>query len=112
MPHEPRQRVGEHPAVAVTILPDNMRAGMLETLLCESFADEHVNTCIDAFFKCVEESQGHAVRRPEKARARVFLATRPDPHLSVGVAAKRGYWNLDHAALEPVLTFLRDAIAP
>lgn len=108
VPDAPGQRAGEHPAVAVMILPDNKQAGMLETLLCESFADDPVNTCINSFFQCLEKSQGHAAYRPFKARARVFLATRPDPHLSVGVAAKRGYWNLDHTALEPIRTFLHE----
>ena len=62
---------------------------MLETLLCETFGEEDVCTCIDEFFACVKELQGADPRKPFKARARVYLATKPDPHLSVGVAAKR-----------------------
>ena len=51
------------------VLPGDNQAGMLETLLCETFRDEGVCTCIDTFFKCVEEVQREAVHRPYKARA-------------------------------------------
>ena len=102
------QRAGIHPAVTVMVLPGNNRDGMLETLLCETFANEDVHTCIDSFFECVEKLQGKPVHRPEKARARAYLATKHDPHLSVGVAAKRGYWNLDHPVLQPLCVFLRN----
>ena len=78
---------------------------MLETLLCKTFAGSGVDGCIDGFFRCAEES-GSAIHRPDKARARAFLATMPDPHLSVGVAAKRGCWDLDHGAFDRVRNFL------
>ena len=112
VPDQTGQRVGGPPAVTVMILPGDNRTGMLETLLCETFGDEGVRTCIDEFFQCVETLQG-AVNRREKARSRAYLATKPDPHLSIGVAAKRGYWNLDHPVLHPLRTFLQDiTVAP
>ena len=107
VPDRTGERVGEHPAVTVMVLPGDDQAGMLETLLCETFRDEDVCTCIDTFFKCVEEVQREAVHRPFKAHVRAYLATRRDPHLSIGVAAQRqGYWNLDHPALQPLCQFL------
>lgn len=105
VPARPGERTGANPAVTVLILPDGSHAGMLETLLCESFADTPVDECINAFFECAE-ALGESVNRPHKARARAYLATKPDPHLSVGVAAKRGYWNLDHDAFGNVRDFL------
>ncbi len=95
----------ERAAVAVLILPGGNREGMLETLLCETFAGFPVDRCIGGFLQCVEESNGPP-RRPDKARAHAYLATKPDPHVSVGVAAKKKYWDLDHAALEGVRAFL------
>ena len=47
----------------------------------------------------------------DKARAHAFIATKPDPHVSVGVAARKKYWNLDHPALTPVCDFLRSVVA-
>ena len=95
----------DRPEVAVLILPGGDREGMLETLLCRTFAGTPVDRCIDDFLRCVEESNEPS-RRPDKARAHAYLATKPQPHVSVGVAAQKGYWNLDHAALDGVRGFL------
>ena len=104
-PDSPGERTGADPSVTVLILPDGKRKGMLETLLCESFAGTPVDECIDGFFECVE-AVGESVKRPDKARAWAYLTTMPDPHHSVGVAAKRGYWDLDHDAFGNVRDFL------
>ena len=96
------------PSVSVLILPGQGESGMLETLLCKTFKNTPEHDCIDAFFSCVEEKRPNLkISRPDKARARVFLATKEKPYSSVGVAAKEGYWNLDHEALEPARRFLK-----
>ena len=99
------QSSGTAPAVNVFILPGDGGDGMLETLLCRTIAGTAVDRCIDSFFRCAGES-GNPIHRPDKARARTYLATTPDPHLSVGVAAKRNRWNLDHDAFDGVRRFL------
>lgn len=116
VPDRPEQLAGERPALSVLILPGDGQQGMLETLLCRTFAGSGMDRCIDGFFRCAEESTtpdphvsvGVAAKRgrPDKARARAYLATKPDPRLSVGVAAKRGYWDLDHGAFGRVRSFL------
>lgn len=108
VPQAAGQLLGDRPAVAVMILPGANRAGMLETLLNETLCGDQVQACIDDFFRCVEEHCGEPVRRLHKARAHAYLATKPDPHLSVGFAAKRGYWDLEHKSLEPLRAFLRE----
>ena len=90
------------PRVSVFILPDDKNPGMLETLLCRTFAGSAEDRCIDDYFACVPAS----VHRPEKARAQAWLATKPDPHVSVGVATKKGYWDLDHAVFADLRNFL------
>ena len=105
-PDRPGVRVGEHPAASVLILPGDNRPGMLETLLCETIEDTPEARCIDAFFECVEALPDVSIGRRDKARAQAWLATRPDPHVSVGVAAQKDYWDLDHAALGQVRDFL------
>ena len=105
-PAEPAVVTGDEPSVSVLVLPDGADSGMLETLLCMTFAGTAVDRCIDKLFECVEAACPEASKRPEKARCRTWLATKPDPHLSVGVAAKRGYWKLGHPAFEGVQTFL------
>lgn len=105
VPDRPGRLTGERPALSVLILPGNGQKGMLETLLCMTFAGSGVDRCIDGFFGCAEKA-GSRIHRPDKARARAYLATKPDPRLSVGVAAKRGYWDLDHGAFDGVRSFL------
>lgn len=104
-------RDGE-PAVGVMILPGQGRPGMLETLLCKTFADTLENDCIDAFFQCVEGlCPGQNTKNRDKARAYAFIATRSKPNVSVGVAAKEGLWDLDHDALAPLRQFLKSLVA-
>lgn len=106
VPNQPERRAGSSPAVTVLILPGNNRPGMLETLLNETFANTPVDDCINAFFGCVEDASGVPLQRPHKARAQAYLATKPEPHLSVGVAAKRDYWDLNHPVFDQLRQFL------
>ena len=107
VPDSPAKRTGISPAVTVLILPGDSRSGMLETLLCESFADTSVDHCINDFFTCVENLPTVSIKNPDKARAHAYLTTKPDPHFSVGVAAKKSYWDLDHNVFGTVRDFLQ-----
>lgn len=111
VPDSPAERTDTNPAVTVLILPGDNRQGMLETLLCESFADNPVEGCIDDFFKCVESLPDVSIERSDKARAHAYLTTKPNPHFSVGVAAKNDYWNLDHNVFSTVRDFLQTIAA-
>ena len=111
VPDSPAERTDTSPAVTVLILPGDNRQGMLETLLCESFADDPVEECIDDFFKCVESLPDVSIERADKARARAYLTTKPNPHFSVGVAAKNDYWDLDHNVFSTVRDFLQTIAA-
>ena len=104
-PRHPVEPAGEHPAVRVFVLPGNNAPGMLETLLCKTFADDPVERCVETFLRCAEKS-GNPVEHPDKARAHAWLATRRLPHVSVGVAAQKGYWDFDHGVLDGVRRFL------
>lgn len=93
-------------SVGVMILPGDNQNGMLETLLCKTIEACPENNCIDDFIRCVEELRGSDIDREHKARAHAYIATQSDPHVSVGVAAKKGFWNLEHNELDPVREFL------
>ena len=104
-PQRPGESTSENPSVCVLILPGDGQPGMLETLLCRTLNRSPLNRCVDDFLQCAEES-GHRVQRRDKARAHAWLAAQPLPHVSVGVAAQKGYWDLDHQALDAVRQFL------
>lgn len=96
---------GSRLAITALILPGNGRKGELENLLCESFADDAVNECVEKFFECVERLNG-ASKEPEKARVRAYIAAQTDPNVAAGGAAERGYWDFEHPAFEPIRRFL------
>ena len=96
---------GGSPDVTVLILPGGGRPGMLETLLCETFKGTAVDRCIDDFFQCLPETVPD--NRLSKARVRAWIAAQEQPYVSVGVAAKKGFMNLDHDALKPIREFLK-----
>lgn len=95
-----------NPHTSVLILP-GQGSGMLETVLNQSFADTSVDACIGEFLDCIESTSGKAIHRPDKARANAYLSSKEEPHVSVGVAAKNGYWNLDHEAFAPIRGFMQ-----
>ena len=90
------------------ILPGDNQSGMLETLLCKSFKETPVDGCIDKFIDCARGLSDTEIQRLDKARAHAYLATRPLPHVSVGVAAQKGYWPFGHDVFADVRTFLRN----
>ena len=102
MPNQP----GGSPAVTVLILPGDNRPGMLETLLNETFANTPEDACINAFFECVEAVPAVSINNPDKARAYAYLTTKPNPHHSVGMAAKQRYWDLNHPVFNQIRQFL------
>ena len=112
LPEQPAAEAVGEPSVSALILPGGSKSGMLETLLCRTFQDTAMDRCIDALFDCAQSAGESVPKRPEKARARVWLATKPDPHLSVGVAAKRGYWDMEHPALAGVRSYLKELGRP
>ena len=103
MPNQP----GSSPAVTVLILPGDNSPGMLETLLCQSFGGTQEEACINAFFNCVKAIPTVSINNPDKARTYAYLTTKPNPHHSVGMAAKQSYWNLDHPVFDQLREFLR-----
>ena len=98
--------------VCVFILPGGGEPGMLETLLCRTFERTPLAECIDSFFECAGAAGVPSPKRPEKARASAWVSTRHNPHVSVGVAAKEGYWDLRHPALTEVRRFMQTLYGP
>lgn len=110
-PGRPGERSAGPPAVAVWIMPDGENPGMLETLLWASVADEAIRACVTDFLACAGRA-GAPMGSPDKARAHAFVATRPRPEVSVGVAALEEYWDFDRPAFERLRAFLETVAGP
>lgn len=101
--------VSSHPEVGYLIHPPGETKGVLEDLCLQAVSGDKAVRCVDGYFSCLKALRmEHTSAALSKARARVFLASRQEPHVSVGVGAYKGYWNFDHPAWEPVKSFLRE----
>ena len=106
-PKQPLRPAKGPPRVNVMILPSAVRKGALEDLCLETMAGEPAMACADEFFDCIRQRDIKWPKEISKARVRVFLSSREDPKLPLGIAAQRGYWPFDHAAFQPLREFLR-----
>lgn len=106
-----KRKVDGKLAVEVLILPGgDHKEGMLETLLCQTFAGTKIDDCISEFFQCVEPLLEEPIKkhRKDKARAFVYLATRPKPpHSSMGLAVERRCWDPNHKVFDGIREFLK-----
>jgi len=102
------QTIKGFPKVSVLILPPNETKGSLENLCLQSVDNDPAMPCVDQYFECLD-ARGSG--RPEKdfikAKARVFLSSRKDPTLNIGLAAGKGYWPFDVIAFDSVKEFLK-----
>ncbi len=99
-----------YPIIGVYIFPGKVEKGMLEDLCLSTVSDRPIMECVDRYMSCLTElAQGKRIefpRNPSKARAHAYLAGMPELVREVGVAAQRGYWDLDHAELGELRSFL------
>ena len=97
---------------SVLVLPDD-EPGMLETVLARChMLETSEDGCIDRFFECIEAG-GTTIRRSgQGTNVRIPRHDPNDPHVSVGVAAKKGVWDFEHAAFSKVGEFLSRLGAP
>jgi len=107
-PRRPLTPVGASPKVTIMILPPSTSRGALEDVCLELVRDDPAMSCVDDFFHCLDEK---AIGRPgkdfNKAKVKVFLASREDPTLRLGEAAGKGYWPFSGTCLDEVRDFLR-----
>lgn len=94
------------PRVGIFILPDGSNPGMIETLCVQSLEGVPGKLCIESFLDCTRE-QGITVEHRDKAAAYSWLAIQREAGKSVGIAAKSGYWHLEHPVFQPLTAFLR-----
>ena len=90
----------------ILILPDNQSPGALEDLCMQSIDSQNVHECIARYISCMRECGEMHSRIPSKTRAHVYLATRENPVVNVGVGARRDYWDFESPAFNIIREFI------
>ena len=94
--------------VGVYIMPGSGLSGALEDLCWQGVCATPQAACAEAFLDCLRAKGVFAT--PEhvlgKARAHAYIASMLDPEVHVGLAAKRGYWNLRSDAFNDLVHFI------
>jgi len=94
------------PKIGIFILPDNNSPGMLEDLCLSTVKTHDGMTCVERFIKCTGELKDKPAN-PSKAMVQAFLATKTKIAQSLGVAAQKGYWDLESIHLKPLIEFIK-----
>jgi len=99
------------PRIGVFIMPGETVAGrMLEDLCLKTVENDPAMQCVNDFACCVSELQtpprNLAKAKAQVFKAQAFLAAQPETAGSVGLGAKKGYWNFDAACLAELKGFL------
>ena len=105
-PREMMGTAGDSPMVTVFIMPDNAKCGALEDLCLSALEDEPVIPCVLEFMQCVSQSAEKVPSNEAKAKVHAFLASREDPELRLGEAARRGYLPWGNPAFAQLIEFL------
>jgi hypothetical protein len=105
--------------VGIYIVPGNKTEGMLENLCLDTVTNHPVLQCVDHYLSCLEEKLESGVegvdkepdkhyfpRNRAKARMHAFLAGQTKWVPSLGLAAKKGYFNLSAEVLSDLRRFL------
>ncbi len=91
------ERAGQNPAVTVLINPHGKPNGRFDDVCSESVQGTPVMGCVEEYLRCLRGLGLGIPAREWKTRVHAYVAAQEQPVL-LGVAAKRGYFPLGHAA--------------
>ncbi len=107
-PPSPLVSAGTSPKVMIMILPPEAPKGTLEDICLSSVKDDPAMSCVDEYFDCLDaKGVGRPAKDFIKAKAKVFLASREDPNLRLGEAARKGYWPFEVTDFEIAKKFIQ-----
>ncbi|SLM30424.1 conserved hypothetical protein [Desulfamplus magnetovallimortis] len=94
----------------VYIMPGNSENGMLEDLCLSTVVDSPVLTCVNQYISCLRENlENNSFPRNEaKAKMHTFLAGMCKFVPSLGIAAKKSYFNFESDILNDIKQFLKE----
>ncbi|MCB9455925.1 MAG: hypothetical protein H6671_08065 [Anaerolineaceae bacterium] len=109
---------GEHPQVAVLILPAPNLFGMLEDVVLTALDNDPISSCVNDYIQCLQQSGIDPVQeRLSKTKMRIFIEGKHlDKEISTGNDRRRTYlsdiysmswWTWDHPAFDSVKAFIQ-----
>jgi hypothetical protein len=110
LPTAPGLMAAGRPNVALFILPDNTRCGMLEDVCWQAVQYGPAIGCVDEFLRCVQQRAARQALPKDmpKARMHAWLSSQDPPDRRLGEAAgKKGWLDFDHACFQPLKDFIR-----
>lgn len=96
------QRKEGNPAVVFLINPHGKPAGRFEDVCAESVMDTGAMGCVEAYIHCLKALGAGIPTREWKTRVHAFIAAQEHPEVSLGVAARYGYFPLDHGVFATI----------
>ena len=94
------------PSVGIFIMPGiDVDGTMLEDLCLKTVEKHPAMKCAEEFVVCTSALEPRP-KNLSKAKAQAFLAAQPELVTSVGLGARRRYWDFDSPALEELKRFL------
>ncbi len=106
-PKKPLSTVKGPPKVSIMIIPSPTQNGSLEDLCLEAVANDPAQICANQYFDCLRSQNIDPPKELSKARVRVFLSSREDPTLLLGISAQKGYWPFDNKAFASIRKFVQ-----
>ena len=107
-----KNRQGKDIRIGVFIMPNNADQGMLEDLCLQSVGGKPAFACVEQYMDCLSAlPENEQPRNPSKAKVQAYLATRKEIANSLGVGARKGYWDFEHNCFGDIKRFLRALFA-
>ncbi len=102
------EKTSGKPAIAVLILPGNLKTGSLEDVFLNSISDNPLFECVEKYFECVQEKQGNVPNQISKAKVHTYLASIiNDPDKRLGESVEAGIWDLNHSTFNHIIEFIK-----
>ncbi|UQW96624.1 hypothetical protein M2M59_11695 [Rummeliibacillus sp. G93] len=108
-PSEQLKYSNDNVRVGIFIMPGSEEGTMLEDLCLRTNSDHPLMDKIDFYIDSLSKLEGFEMpRNISKTKTLIFLASMPKIVNNLGLGAQRGYWNLNHACLNPLINFINE----
>lgn len=97
--------------VGIFLLPPSGRSGNLDTLCLNTLDAAPLLACVDAYIECANGAGAMLASDLDKRRTQVYLASRAELCRGAGRGYSLGYFDANHASLEPLKAFIGTLIA-